>query len=78
MKKEKKVVIEKGKRIIDKWEYFNHIDIEEVIIPEGVVIIDHGAFCGCVRLQKVITLVCNIKISIQCTDPLSGTHSSNI
>ncbi len=49
---EKQYAVREGTRIIGEWA-FAGAQVEEVILPEGVVMIDTGAFEGCTALRRV-------------------------
>lgn len=50
----KKIKINNGVRIIGKNAFLNRDDIDEVIIPESVQLIDDSAFVGCKSLTKIV------------------------
>lgn len=50
----KKIKINNGVRIIGKNAFLNRDDIDEVIIPESVQLIDDSAFVGCKNLTKIV------------------------
>lgn len=49
---EKRYAVREGTRMIGEWAFAGS-QVEEVILPEGVVMIDTGAFEGCTSLRRV-------------------------
>ncbi|MFI3260659.1 MAG: leucine-rich repeat protein [bacterium] len=58
---DKKITIKEGTIVIKQEEFLNHIDLEEIVIPDSVEVIQISAFMGCTSLKK-ITLPKNLKL----------------